>query len=126
MIVSYDPNRGEKRGRRNREQRKLEREGVKIELGDCIDCGACVRTCPTGIDIRNGLQMECVGCTQCMDACAAIMISINKPVGLIRYTSENAINNKPTRPERPGPGLYGLALDALARECNFAQDSRRT
>jgi cytochrome c oxidase accessory protein FixG len=62
--------------------------------GDCIDCFACVRVCPTGIDIRNGTQLECINCTACMDACDAIMISINKPIGLIRYASENSIVNK--------------------------------
>lgn len=126
MIVSYDPNRGEPRGRRNRKQRKQEREGVRLDLGDCIDCGACVRTCPTGIDIRDGLQMECIGCTQCMDACDAIMISIDKPVGLIRYTSENAIEQKPTRPVRPRTVLYGLALLALASAFVFVLVGRST
>ena len=62
--------------------------------GDCIDCMACVRVCPTGIDIRNGTQLECINCTACMDACDAIMISIHKPIGLIRYASENSIKNK--------------------------------
>ncbi len=116
MIVTYDPNRGEPRGRRTRKQRLDEQEGsVKLALGDCIDCGACVRTCPTGIDIRNGLQMECINCTQCMDACDAIMISIDKPVGLIRYSSENIIENgdKP-KPIRPRTVLYGILLTALS------------
>ncbi|MEO6406060.1 MAG: 4Fe-4S dicluster domain-containing protein [Ferruginibacter sp.] len=62
--------------------------------GDCIDCFACVRVCPTGIDIRNGTQLECINCTACMDACDAIMISIGKPIGLIRYASENSIVTK--------------------------------
>ena len=61
--------------------------------GDCIDCMACVRVCPTGIDIRNGTQMECINCTACMDACDAIMISLHKPIGLIRYASESSIKN---------------------------------
>lgn len=113
MIVSYDTGRGEPRGRRTRAIRKQEAEGVKLNLGDCIDCGACVRTCPTGIDIRNGLQMECIGCTQCMDACDAIMIGVKKPVGLIRYTSENALEGKPTRPARPRTVIYGILLTAL-------------
>src|SRR5665647_854758 len=59
--------------------------------GDCIDCFACVRVCPTGIDIRNGTQLECVNCTACIDACDAIMTSVHKPEGLIRYASENTI-----------------------------------
>jgi polyferredoxin len=60
-------------------------------LGDCVDCYACVRVCPTGIDIRNGTQLECVNCTACIDACNAIMTSVHKPKGLIRYASENSI-----------------------------------
>lgn len=113
MIVSYDPARGETRGRRNRQQRKEEKAGIKLNLGDCIDCGACVRTCPTGIDIRDGLQMECVGCTQCMDACDYIMIGIDKPVGLIRYTSENVIAGKKANFVRPRTVAYGVLLLAL-------------
>ncbi|MEO6733346.1 MAG: cytochrome c oxidase accessory protein CcoG [Ferruginibacter sp.] len=62
-----------------------------VKTGDCIDCYACVRVCPTGIDIRNGTQLECINCTACMDACDAIMTSIHKPIGLIRYASENSI-----------------------------------
>ncbi|UEG50091.1 4Fe-4S binding protein [Ferruginibacter lapsinanis] len=61
--------------------------------GDCVDCGACVRVCPTGIDIRNGTQLECVNCTACIDACDAIMIGVKKPTGLIRYASENSIKD---------------------------------
>ncbi len=95
LIVSYDPGRGEQRGRRSKAQREQEKQGIKLaELGDCIDCGACVRTCPTGIDIRNGLQLECIGCTQCIDACDAIMIGVGKEPGLIRYTSENKVERK--------------------------------
>lgn len=62
-----------------------------VHMGDCIDCLACVRVCPTGIDIRNGTQLECINCTACMDACDAIMLSINRPTGLIRYASESSI-----------------------------------
>jgi cytochrome c oxidase accessory protein FixG len=101
LIVSYDPVRGEPRGRGK------QRDG----LGDCIDCFACVRTCPTGIDIRDGLQMECVACTQCIDACDAIMDKVGKPHGLIRYTSERALAGQPTRRLRPRTFLYsGLML----------------
>lgn len=113
MIVSYDPGRGEPRTRRTRAIREQEAQGIQLNLGDCVDCGACVRTCPTGIDIRNGLQMECIGCTQCMDACDAIMIGVDKPLGLIRYTSENALAGKPIKPIRTRTVLYGLIWLAL-------------
>lgn len=85
MQVSYDYTRGEPRGR------KL--KNINTELGDCIDCHKCVHVCPTGIDIRNGVQMECVGCTACIDACDEVMVKINRPEGLIRYASENQIAN---------------------------------
>jgi len=65
----------------------------EIKTADCIDCYACVRVCPTGIDIRNGTQLECINCTACIDACDAIMTSVHKPVGLVRYASENSIVN---------------------------------
>jgi cytochrome c oxidase accessory protein FixG len=114
MIVAYDPNRGEPRGRRSRELRKKEKAGLDISLGDCIDCGACVRTCPTGIDIRDGLQMECIGCTQCIDACNDIMDGIAKPHGLIRYTSERAIKEqKPSKVLRPRTIAYAVVWIAL-------------
>ncbi len=107
LIVSYDPSRGETRGRRTKAQREQEKQGIKLKnLGDCIDCGACVRTCPTGIDIRDGLQLECISCTQCIDACDAIMIGVGKEPGLVRYTSENKIDNKPSRILRPRLVLY--------------------
>lgn len=82
MIVAYDYKRGEPRGFDKTSSEKL---------GDCIDCHQCVNVCPTGIDIRNGVQMECVACTACIDACDAIMVGIKKPTGLIRYASENGI-----------------------------------
>ena len=64
---------------------------IPAKQGDCIDCDACVKVCPTGIDIRNGTQLECVNCTACIDACDAIMMGVHKPKGLIRYASENSI-----------------------------------
>ncbi|HEX6428790.1 MAG TPA: cytochrome c oxidase accessory protein CcoG [Niastella sp.] len=85
MVVAYDFNRGEPRG-------KFRKKTIS-EQGDCIDCLQCVKVCPTGIDIRNGTQMECVGCTACIDACNAIMEKISKPAGLIRYASENGIES---------------------------------
>ena len=86
MIVAYDHHRGEPRGKFT----KQEHSG----LGDCIDCFQCVKVCPTGIDIRNGTQMECVGCTACIDACNVMMEKTNRPLGLIRYVSENNIADR--------------------------------
>ncbi len=83
MQIAYDYKRGEPRGKINK---KAERT-----IGDCIDCGHCVHVCPTGIDIRDGLQMECVGCTACIDACDDMMVKVHLPKGLIRYASENEI-----------------------------------
>lgn len=83
VVIGYDYKRGEPR-------QKLHRGAVRT-AGDCIDCHQCVQVCPTGIDIRNGTQMECVNCTACIDACDKVMDHIRKPRGLIRYTSEAAI-----------------------------------
>jgi cytochrome c oxidase accessory protein FixG len=86
MIVAYDHKRGEPRSKYRKEQ------AASLNPGDCIDCFQCVKVCPTGIDIRNGTQMECVGCTACIDACNKMMEAIQKPRGLIRYASENGIS----------------------------------
>ncbi len=86
MIVAYDYKRGEPRGKFRK------KTGVdEPALGDCIDCFQCVKVCPTGIDIRNGTQMECVGCTSCIDACNHMMDAVGRERGLIRYASENGI-----------------------------------
>ncbi|WP_126974424.1 cytochrome c oxidase accessory protein CcoG [Gynurincola endophyticus] len=85
MIVAYDYQRGEPRGNSKKSA---------IPLGDCIDCNQCVKVCPTGIDIRNGVQMECIGCTACIDACNNVMEALNRNLGLIRYASENGIQQK--------------------------------
>ncbi len=83
------------------------------ELGDCIDCTICVQVCPTGIDIRNGLQYECIACGACIDACDQVMDKVGYPRGLIRYSTQNAIDGKPTRVLRPRIVVYGLLLLAL-------------
>ena len=83
------------------------------ELGDCIDCTLCVQVCPTGIDIRNGLQYECIACGACIDACNDVMDRMGYPRGLIRYSTQNAIDGKPTRVLRPRILVYGAALLAL-------------
>jgi cytochrome c oxidase accessory protein FixG len=96
IVVAYDHKRGEKRGPR--------RQGVKAPgAGDCVACNQCVSVCPTGIDIRNGTQMECVHCTACMDACDMVMAKVGRPGGLIRYASLNTI-------ERGEPLRYTLRL----------------
>jgi cytochrome c oxidase accessory protein FixG len=102
VIVGYVPLRGEPRAHQVKDR--------PAGAGDCIDCGACVLTCPTGIDIRDGLQMECIHCTQCADACDAIMDKVGKPRGLIRYTSRDAVEGKPTHLLRPRVILYPAAL----------------
>jgi len=110
IVVAYDHKRGEPRGKLKKKDDHdckctdcKNDSGCKsigamfapvISQGDCIDCLACVRVCPTGIDIRNGTQLECVNCTACIDACDAIMTSIHKPQGLIRYASENSITER--------------------------------
>jgi len=87
LIISYDEKRGEPRGKQKKANLAEEK------LGDCIDCKQCVVVCPTGIDIRNGLQMECIACGLCIDACDDIMDKIGKPKGLIRYdTQKNLLN----------------------------------
>ncbi|MEQ8928152.1 MAG: cytochrome c oxidase accessory protein CcoG [Fulvivirga sp.] len=85
IAVMYDWLRGEPRG-------KLKKNEPVEEKGDCIDCKLCVHACPTGIDIRNGTQLECVNCTACIDACDDVMEKINKPKGLIRYASHESIS----------------------------------
>jgi len=100
LIVTYDPNRGEPRGK----------GWDRTAKGDCVDCKLCVQTCPTGIDIREGLQMECIHCTQCMDACDAVMLKIQRPKGLIRYGSRAELEGQPAGWLRPRTVLYPLAL----------------
>lgn len=92
IVVAYDHKRGEKElGRAKFKKNEVRSTTGK---GDCIDCFACVHVCPTGIDIRNGTQLECVNCTACIDACDHMMEAVNLPKGLIRYDSENAIEKK--------------------------------
>lgn len=81
-----------------------------LNTGDCIDCGRCWQACPTGIDIRRGLQLECIGCMACLDACNEVMRNVKKPEGLIRYASENEVIGQPYRPVRARVVLLSLAL----------------
>lgn len=91
IVVAYDHVRGENRAKLSKHE-----DRAALGKGDCIDCHHCVHVCPTGIDIRNGVQLECINCTACIDACDDIMLKINKPKGLIRYASEEGItHNQP-------------------------------
>ncbi|HET7903792.1 MAG TPA: cytochrome c oxidase accessory protein CcoG [Candidatus Eisenbacteria bacterium] len=102
LIVGYDARRGEPR-----QKGMIDRPAT---AGDCIECKLCVLTCPTGIDIRDGLQMECIHCTQCIDACDAVMTRIGKPIGLIRYGSRQGFEGKRQSWLRPRVVLYPAAL----------------
>lgn len=108
LVVSYDEARGEPRGARKRGI-----EPREAGLGDCIDCELCVQVCPTGIDIRDGLQYECIGCAACIDACDSVMDKMGYEPGLIRYTTENSLEGKPSRILRPRLIGYGLALTIM-------------
>nr|WP_315476446.1 cytochrome c oxidase accessory protein CcoG [uncultured Undibacterium sp.] len=92
LIVTYDAERGEPRGARNKKV-DFKAEG----LGSCVDCGICVQVCPTGIDIREGLQYECIACGACIDGCDQVMDKMGYERGLIRYTTEHALDKKMTK-----------------------------
>jgi cytochrome c oxidase accessory protein FixG len=105
LIISYDTGRGDPRGARKR--------GVDYKargLGDCVDCQICVQVCPTGIDIRDGLQYQCIGCASCIDACDDVMDKMGYPRGLVRYTTENAMEGRETRVLRPRVLIYAAIL----------------
>lgn len=100
VIVGYDEKRGEPRGK----------PAPGVTAGDCVDCRRCVQVCPTGIDIRQGLQMECVACTACVDACDDVMTKLKRPVGLVRYASLRELDGGKTRFLRPRTILYAALL----------------
>ena len=115
LIIGYDLRRGEPRG-------KLK----QAPGGDCIDCNRCVAVCPTGIDIRNGLQIECIGCAACVDACDQIMLRVGRAPGLIRYDSARGLAGDRRRVWRPRVALYGALLLALAGGAVWAAGSHRS
>ena len=117
LIVKYDDKRGEPRGVRKKEAGRLvalTQLPDQAQLGDCVDCHMCVTTCPTGIDIRRGLQMECVSCSQCIDVCDSVMDKLKRPRGLIRYSSQAAMQGAPTTLMRPRVVMYPIILIAIA------------
>jgi len=105
LIVSYDRQRGEPRG-----SRRASEDYKSKGLGDCIDCRICVQVCPTGIDIRYGLQYQCIGCCACIDACDDVMDKMQYPRGLIRYTTQNAVAGKRSRVLRPRVLIYATVM----------------
>lgn len=143
-IVAYNPNRGEPRMRGKRNTQTAETHGTVANpssapvlnvlnissAGDCVDCGRCTAVCPTGIDIRDGLQLECIHCTQCIDACDDIMHKIGKPAGLISYTSQDALAGQPTGLLRARTIIYptiiaiAASLFLLVLSTKFAFDAR--
>jgi len=108
LIISYDEKRGEPRG-----SRRSSADPRAQGLGDCINCTMCVQVCPTGIDIRKGLQYECIGCSACIDVCDDVMDKMGYPKGLIRYTTQNAIDGGRIHVLRPRIIVYGVILVAL-------------
>ncbi|GAB3432898.1 cytochrome c oxidase accessory protein CcoG [Niabella aquatica] len=120
MQVSYDYNRGEPRGKVRKNA------GQPAVLGDCVDCRLCVHVCPTGIDIRNGVQMECVGCTACIDACNGVMEKLHRPLGLIRMASENQISQKQPFRFNGRMKFYSALLIILTGVMTFLLVSRKS
>ncbi len=104
VVIGYDSKRGEPRGKASADK----------AVGDCVDCRRCVQVCPTGIDIRQGLQLECIGCAACIDACDDIMLKLGRPKGLIRYDSHTGLQGGHTRLLRSRTLLYTCMLAAGA------------
>jgi len=118
LIVGYDRRRGEPRG-------KKRREDDAADTGDCIDCGLCVAACPTGIDIREGLQLECIACTQCIDACDAVMDKIKRPRDLVGFASQNGLDGLPHKLLRLRVVVYPVILVALLGGLIYGLVNRR-
>jgi len=114
LIVTYDEARGEPRGARSKKA-----DPVQLNLGACVDCSLCVQVCPTGIDIRNGLQYQCIGCGACADVCDTVMDKVGYPRGLVKYSTENAIEKGWTQQQvirhvlRPRVLIYSAILLAI-------------
>ena len=126
LVISYDPVRGDPRGPRARGA-----ERSTTGLGDCIDCDLCVQVCPVGIDIRDGLQYECIACTACVDACNSVMTKMHTPQGLIRYATQTGLAQGPAatpllrRLLRPRVLVYGAVLIAIATAIGAGLAMRR-
>jgi len=119
LAITYDASRGESRGPRKRGV-----EPAQAGLGDCIDCTMCVQVCPTGIDIRDGLQMECIGCAACGDACDSVMDKMGYARGLVRYTSEHELQGGKTHLLRPRLIGYAAVLVVMIGALVIALNQR--
>ncbi|MGO4294767.1 cytochrome c oxidase accessory protein CcoG [Chitinophaga sp. RAB17] len=117
ILVAYDYKRGEPRGKFRKDDSRAH--------GDCIDCMQCVKVCPTGIDIRNGTQLECVNCTACIDACDFMMEQTGRPKGLIRYASENGIAQQQKLRFTTRLKVYTTVLTLLLIVISFMLGSRK-
>ena len=120
LIITYDAARGEPRGPRSKKA-----DPAAAGLGHCVDCGICVQVCPTGIDIRRGLQYECIGCAACIDGCNQVMDRMRYPRGLIRYSTDNALRGRYAETTflrhmmRPRTLVYGAVLLAVVAALSF-------
>ncbi len=112
VVITYDYKRGEPRGKIRKPKKGQTIHDLPL-LGDCIDCKLCVQVCPTGIDIRNGTQLECVNCTACIDACDEVMQKVKRPLGLIRYDSEEGVRTGHRKFFTPRSIAYTCALGIL-------------
>lgn len=114
LIVTYDRARGEPRGARSKKA-----DLATLNLGACVDCSLCVQVCPTGIDIRNGLQYQCIGCGACADVCDTVMDKVGYPRGLVKYSTENAVDKHWTKAQmlrhvlRPRVLVYVAILSSI-------------
>jgi cytochrome c oxidase accessory protein FixG len=119
MIIAYDEKRGEPRGSRKRHEDPTEKG-----LGDCINCTLCVQVCPTGIDIRNGLQYQCISCSACIDVCDDVMDKMGYQRGLVRYTTEHALQGASTHIFRPRIFVYAAMLLLLMVSLGYSISQR--
>jgi cytochrome c oxidase accessory protein FixG len=119
LTIFYDATRGEPRGRRTRSA-----DRAALGLGDCVDCGFCVQVCPTGIDIRDGTQYECIGCAACIDACNEIMAEVGYPKGLVRYATEDGLAGRAAGVLRPRLVAYGAVLALMIAAFVYGLASR--
>ncbi|MDH5444774.1 MAG: cytochrome c oxidase accessory protein CcoG [Gammaproteobacteria bacterium] len=108
LIISYVDSRGEPRG-----SRKRSADPAQLGLGDCVDCTLCVQVCPTGIDIRDGMQYQCIGCAACVDVCNEVMDKMGYNKGLVKYTTQHAIEGIKTKIARPRMVIYAILLTLI-------------